>query len=725
MIWTQKKGGGYLRVVTLLGVAMAVAALGCSSTPTPKGDSETAPPIESESREVRERFENALQLLEQGLWDEALEEFRLVQALHTGDVTAALAELYVARALMADLDAHFRGDQEQEGMVVPQQVYQTLQGLTESEVVDSRIRSAAQGYLATAYAAVGDTERSLTAMEGYPGPSISPVVLRDDKIWIWPLIAEGLSHHERHGDAVVAWGSYYEEILDYAEAQEQLQQLDGGQLLEEAGLAPQANLAVSRAFGLEPAVNGDLARLLNSDLPLVRAVGAWTHIRQQLADNPTPEDVEVLQQLFNEVSGQFLLVGAAERASELAVSLAALGGPERLVIGALVPLSGPNRAVGYRALAGMLIAQRAFHAAGEPALTLIIEDSHRGVVEGYERLVQQGALAVVGPLQTGEARALVDAATRDQVPLLTLSADRVVPLEEMGEAPESTAPIFRNFVDAVAEARAAAYLSFERFGDRRAAVVYPEMGYGRVLSKAFVEEFRRLGGEIVAEVDYDRNQTDFVAEARRVARAGPDAIFLPDTGAKVAEISAFFAQEDIWGISPSKTRSSSNRQFVHYLGTSLWQDPILLHQAASYVEGATVPAWYSPVFDDRDSEQFTRAVEAIYSRGADQFMAFSYDSVLRLRTHLLERGISDSSALVEALKRPQWEPGATGRHQFQSDGEPRRELRYLEVQDGEWRVSDATVMTPLQGRPEAPSEQEIEALEDPNDGGLPQPPAEL
>ncbi len=725
--------GATVSGVVLRGAAIFVACsvlVACSSSPSPNGTTSSAPPIESESPEVQAQFDRAYEFFNDGDWDGALEEFRLLQAEHAGDATADLAELYIARSLMGDVDGYFLDTNNQEGTTQDREVFALLEPLAMSESVDSRIRYAAQAYLATAYALESDVAAGLDLIADYPGASISPAVLEGDRRWVWPLVAEGLADANRFGESVIAWGNLYDLVREDAEAAAATDELGdaaaGGDWMGDVELPAKADLAVARAFDTRASLDDeDIRRFLGHDKPLVRAVGAWTLIRGELEQTPGPERVIALQEVFNERSSDFLLVGAADRASELSVALAAVSGPDRLVIGALLPLSGPNRAVGYRALAGMLIAQRAFHAAGEPAVTLVIEDSHPDVMAGYQRLVEEGALAVVGPLHTGEARQLLDAAQEWGVPLLSLAADRIISAADAAAAEDEEsddgiakdrAPVFRNFVDAVAEARAAAYLSFEKFGDRRAAVVYPNIGYGRVLAGAFVDEFRRQGGQVVVEEEYDRSTTDFVNTATRVARAEPDAVFLPDTGAKVAEISAFFAQEDIWGVSPEQPRSSDDRIYVHYLGTSLWQDPIVLHQASNYLEGALIPAWYSPYFEDAETRQLSRGFEAIYGAEPDHFAAFAYDSVARLRTYLLERGVPDAAGVTESLRQRQWEAGATGRNYFGDDGEPHRELRYLIVNDGEWAVHGERVHTPIEGRLEAEAslyeEEDLESLDE-------------
>ncbi len=667
-------------------VVCALVVTGCTTPQPSTADREDAPPIRSASPEVQAEFDAALEDLEAGRYTEAEEAFRVLQSSHQGDEVATLAELYIGRAQLGDLEALFEESRELSG-----DAEGLLGGLVSSRWVDDRIRFGAAVYLAVGRAGAGNVERALATLGEYPGPSLSPVVLEKDRQWVWPLVAEGLMENGRPADAVRAWAKYYDELVATAEAEEELP--DALETTAEE-VPAQERFAVARAFTAGDDLSLDQARqLMTEEFSLSRAVGGWSLLRHLVGEPQDDESREVLQELFNEVAPDLLAVDATSRAAELSTALASVAGPERILIGALLPLTGSDRSVGRRALAGMLVAQRSFHVAGDPRITLVIEDSHGDAAGGYERLVELGVLAVVGPLQPGQARELIEPARQRGVPVIAMTAEAVRGADE--EEAEVPSPVYRNFLNAVAEAQAAATLAFHALEDRRAAVVFPDMGYGQTMAYAFAEEFRRQGGEVVAEVPYDRSSSDFSDVARQVARSRPDVIFLPDTGSKVAEVTAFFAQENIWGLAPDRRPPSrSQRIHVHYLGTSLWQDPMLLHQASSYVNGALIPAWYSPVFGESETRQFAGIYEAIYDRRADHFEIFAHDTILHLRSLLLERGVS-GSGLVEALEAEEWTHGAAGRFRYRADGEPQRYLRFLRVQGGEWAVYDHRVRTPL------------------------------
>ncbi|TXD39426.1 ABC transporter substrate-binding protein [Lujinxingia vulgaris] len=701
--------------------ALLLSAAGCKTTRS-STTLEQEPPIVAQSPEVQAEFEDAVALLNAGEYDQAAERLRLLQAENADDRIAQMAELYIARALIGDIDARFKAMETGQWQALSPEVERLLAPLASATTVDERVRFGAAAYLALSQALNAQAAQSASTLRSYPGPSMSPAILEKDRPWIWPLIAEGLQQADRPAEAIEAWARTFEalrpkpapdqrasgseqapgdapgndqpsaddadnaQIQAYADGSEDVEFGDG------QSLTPGQVMAVARAFDAADALEDrQAAELLNAERPFVRALATWAYVRREARQGIDEREQEALLEIFNENAPYFLEMGVASRAAELSMTIASLSEARRLVVGALLPLSGPNRAVGYRALSGMLIAQQSFHVAGEPAVTLVIEDSAADPAAALQRLVDLGVLAVVGPLDGRIAAELREPAADAGVPMIALAPEAIE-----GGDDERTSLLFRNFLSATSEARAMATLSFEQLHDRRAAVVYPDMGYGRVMAQAFADEFRARGGQIVAEVAYDRSSSNFVDTAKAVARANPDALFIPDSGSKIAQLSAFMAQENIWGHAPDKRPGArAQRTYVHYLGTSLWQDPIVTRQAASYVEGALIPAWYSSTFDDADTRQFSAGFEAVYERGADYFEAFAYDSVKRLRELMVERGAGRTQTLVSSLRGNEWAGGATGRYRFDERGEPIRELRMLQVKSGEWAAYERSIMTPL------------------------------
>ncbi len=695
--WTHRSYLGRLAVAAVMAVSLISA--GCKTVRGKGGDVETKPPIKATNARAQKRFDDAMALLKAGKYQQAREAFRLVQAEFGGDPIATLAELYVARASM--------GAVELQGSFTPEataayhgsaEAKRILSGLGSSSSVDNRIRYGAQAYLALELALRGKRGAALKSLDEYPSASVSNVVLDGDRLAVRALLTESFARAGRHADEIEAAARLYADVAPRIAAATQtapkgapktagadVESTGPAKAAAPASLLSLAALARDRALGAaesgidEAALQEDL----KAKLPLTRAAAGWGLLRARLGDDVTDDERPALEDLFNRVAPDLVAVGAAERAAELSKRLAAVGGPTRLAIGFLLPLSGPHRAIGQRAMAGALVAMRAFHHSGFPEVTLVFQDSQVDPRQAFASLERQKVLAVVGPLDVRRARQFAPLAEQEHIPMVTLTAGSAGDASagqgaSAAEQPDQVGFVFRNFMDATAEARASARIAFEQIGDRKAAIVYPSVGYGQVTSKAFADEFRRLGGQVVAQIPYDRSKSNFEPVAHQLAQAHPQAVFVPDSAEKVAEVTAFFANENVWGIAPDQKPSARSKRIqVHYLGTSLWENPILVRQAASYVDGAAIPVGFSTAFATPKVEQFVQRFEAIYGRKPENFEAFSFDTVMWLRELILDRGMGRAVAIRDALLAGDRHDGVTGAVHMTADGQPQRKLRFV------------------------------------------------
>ena len=607
-------------VSVLVPLVLVFSTTTCRAGPDAKPDEESAAerPIRPDEKTERVRFEEALTALQKGRYDEAKEAFRLLQAEEESKKVAELAELYVARAQLGDLQGLAGGEGSPSRGV--ERGRQMLASLSVSEKVDGRVRRAAAVYRALVDVKLGRGASSYKGFEEYPDEKLGSAVLEGDRLGAWGVLIEGLHRAERSRDAMLACAGLYREVsVDRGDEREE----------EKTGEKETELREFSRARGFAAAEALEVSTLekhLDAESGFVRAVAGWSYLDRRLDTDRLEKDArQKIDERFTEVAADLNAIGAASRVGEISVKLATVGGGKRLVIGALIPMSKPNRGVGAQAMNGMLLGMQAFSHSGPPRVTLVFEDSNAKPTRAFRRLKRAGVAAVVGPLDQGRAAKFAPLAEKQGIPLLAMTARHPT---AQGEKGEGKPVALRNFMDPITEARAAANLAFHEFGDRRASIAYPNIGYGKRLMQAFAEEFRDLGGRVVASVGYDREKSDFADIADRMAHSNPDAIFIPDSASKVAELTAFFANRDVWGMGPDASKKEdAERTFVHYLGTSLWYDSILVRQASNYVDGAVVPAWYASVFKDNATQQFGRRFEAVFGQEPENIAAFAFDNV--------------------------------------------------------------------------------------------------
>ena len=618
-------------------------------------------PVSADHPEAQADFDQAFAALKQGDYAASSQGFERVQAQHGDDAIAPVAELYAARSELGELRYGFDFIESAlaEGALLA--VAERFDRLASERRVDDRVRFSASMYSAIARFAARDHEGALDALKSYPSATLNALVLERDRVAAWTLLLEAMKRQERFDEALVAAAMMWE----------------GATSLKDLEVSARA-AAYARAAGawlaLERIDSSELqGQFLPSDVAFLRGFAGWALIARHEGSDEASR--EALEAIISRSAPALLEVGAMEQAVEAQARVATMSSSKRLLVGALVPMQGKSKGIGARVMRGMLLAQSAFASSAEGArLTVVFRDATLDASQNMAWFKEQGALAVIGPIDKDRAEAYVEAARAAEVALLPLTPDRL-----KAPAPGASPWAFRTFLDIDAEAQAVARVSAGRYGDRTAAIIWPNVGYGRQMAESFKRAFEAEGGRIVAEVEYPRQDTEFTRTAAKVAKARPDAVFIADTGAKVSEITAFLAKENLWGVSGAKALDRTSRLQTHYLGTSLWQDDFLLDQASAYVAGATIPAWYSSVSEDGASRAFRQRYEEVFSSGAPSiYEAFAYDATMMLESVIVQQGVQRTEMVREALLQGSW-GGVTGEVNFTESGEADRALRFITV----------------------------------------------
>ena len=172
-------------------------------------------------------------------------------------------------------------------------------------------------------------------------------------------------------------------------------------------------------------------------------------------------------------------------------------------IGVLLPLSGRYASYGALVKKGLELAVKEHNRTRLP-VRLIFRDT---AVEGVstEQLVSSltdddKVMAIIGPLLGANAEAAAKRAQQEMVPLLTLSQRPGLP--QRGDY------IFRDSLTAEQQVESLVHYAIDT-QHISYSVLYPENKLGEEMTKLFVDEVRRLGGEIVDVVSYPEDTTDF------------------------------------------------------------------------------------------------------------------------------------------------------------------------------------------------------------------------
>ena len=366
-------------------------------------------------------------------------------------------------------------------------------------------------------------------------------------------------------------------------------------------------------------------------------------------------------------------------------------------IGVLLPLTGEYATFGEPALRGIRLALGT-EGGMQPPIRTIVHDTRGDAAEAgraYQAFAADpNVIAVLGPMLAWELETVKPLATAARLPTLSFSQRAVPP----------GGPVFRFSMTREDQAAALAeYVVAER-GLGRFAILHPDDSYGGELASAFRGEVTRRGGQVLAEVGYDRTRVDFQQDVARLKSrlgmpegASPtpapppiDAIFIPDSADKVALIVPFLAYLDL--------------RNVQLLGANGWNQPEVLARTQGQLEGAIFVDGFFLYSFLPEVKQFVDRYRDAYAKDPSILEAFGADAAKLLREHFLA-GAGDRTTQLRELLASSIVRGATGISRFSADGRIDRSLFVLRFAEGAVEELDRSSILPptREGAPQSPA----------------------
>ncbi len=375
---------------------------------------------------------------------------------------------------------------------------------------------------------------------------------------------------------------------------------------------------------------------------------------------------------------------------------------KKVTIGCLLPLTGKRAPFGLRALKGALIAANAFEPnPQEIQITLVIRDT-RGQPDACAKMARElveteHVQAIVGPMFLDTTKAAARAIQETPVPLISLSqADGV---------PELSPHIFRNCLTPAQQIQALVHFLINVLNARRAAILYPNIPFGKRYMKLFFENFTENGGEIRGVESYQPTDTDFAVPIKKLVglyylkerwgrgdtpseedgkflpRIDFEVLFIPDTYRRVVLIAPQVAFYDITGITLA--------------GVNTWNAPELTQEGRQFVRGAIFTDGFSPKSSSPFVKIFVNRFKTAFDETPEILASQAYDAV-RLLVNLFQHFlITDTNELEDRLREDTGYHGVSGLRYYDETGEAIRDVLILTVRHGE--------IAPLVPEPESPA----------------------
>jgi branched-chain amino acid transport system substrate-binding protein len=172
-----------------------------------------------------------------------------------------------------------------------------------------------------------------------------------------------------------------------------------------------------------------------------------------------------------------------------------------------------------------------------------------------------------------------------------------------------------------------------------------DFGPGIDAERAFIDAFKKAGGEVVGQVKFPVANPDFSAFVQRAKDINPEAIYIwVPGGAQPGAMGKALAER---GIDARKTK---------VLGQLELTDPNAIKSMGDAALGMMVSSHYDAAHDTPKNKAFVAAYEADYKRRPDYFSIGGYDG-MHLISEVLKKtkGNTDAAAMIAAAKGMAWE----------------------------------------------------------------------
>ncbi len=386
-------------------------------------------------------------------------------------------------------------------------------------------------------------------------------------------------------------------------------------------------------------------------------------------------------------------------------------------IGVILPMSGRWKPIGASAL-------KAVKLGAGSGVNLVLKDSKGDPLVAAkmveELVLQEGVIAIVGPLLTKPSEAAGFKAQQLGVPLMSVSRSEVLP--KIGPY------AFRNGVTRQAQAEALVRHAMEIKGMKRFAVLHPEHPYGEEFLHLFWDEVAKRGGEIRGVESYAIDDTTFSRQvktlvardrldrradfirARKECDKQPDSyrrarckeelvknlkpiidfdgLFIPDRPKSVQMISAALAFEDIIVEQDARRLRIIERTLgrrvkpVTLLGASGWNSKEIPERAERNVENAIFTDGFFAEAEDKATAQFVRGFTRASGRQPNLPEALFYDSIRIVQSVISKAQPKTREAFREALRKVSGFAGVTGKTSFASGTDAQKTVKILTIKNG-------------------------------------------
>jgi len=358
----------------------------------------------------------------------------------------------------------------------------------------------------------------------------------------------------------------------------------------------------------------------------------------------------------------------------IGIGIASYSQGKEIRIGAIFPLTGGAATFGQSSKEGMQMAVDDFNERGgidikgEKLLIKAIYDDTAGQPEQAANVARKqidlnGAVAIVGAVMSKNSLAIAPICQSKRIPMVS-------PASTNPEVTQKGDYIFRVcFIDSFQGTTMADYV-YKNLKLTKAAVIYDNGNdYNKGLAKFFEEQFKALGGKIIASeafTDEDKT-TDFRALLTKIKSRKPEFLYSPNYYTASAPI---MMQAKELGLQ------------VPTGGGDGWDSPKLVEIGGEDVEGGMFTNHFSKEDPRPEVQNFIEKYKEKYEAEPDALASLAYDAAFVLLSAIEKAGSLEGSDIRDALKTMQIN-GVTGNISFDENRNPVKSVVILQIKDGQ------------------------------------------
>ena len=326
-------------------------------------------------------------------------------------------------------------------------------------------------------------------------------------------------------------------------------------------------------------------------------------------------------------------------------AVAAVAASDTIKVGVLAPLTGAVAQYGNAVNNGVQMYFEELNAKGGingKQVELVVYDEEGDPVKavtGYNYLMDQEVVAIVGDVTTAPTKAVVAESQADGTPMITASAtaeDVTCQLNADGSVAAVYENMFRScFIDPFQGSKMAAFAK-DQLSAKTAAVLY-NMGsdYSVGCAKAFQDTAAEQGLEVVAVESYADGAVDFQSQLTNIAAKAPDVLFVPDYYSVIALVA-------------QQAQSAGVKATM--LGADGWDSVLGVVTDPTLLEGAYYCSGYSTEDTRPEVQTFVANFKAKYNADPDMFAAQGYDAAMILAAAIEKAEASGAKAGSDAYR---------------------------------------------------------------------------